>query len=50
LLKRSSLRNFRHPGVLLPKGNYVYDIYIDIYPYTFTWKRPNSLQKHIHRI
>ena len=45
LLKRSSLvRNFRHPGLLLPKGNYVYDIY----PYT--WKRPNSLKNYIHRI
>ena len=29
LLNRSSF-NFRHPGLLLPKGNYVYDIY----PYT----------------
>ena len=27
LVETFQFRNFRHPGVLLPKGNYVYDIY-----------------------
>ena len=51
LVETFKFRNFRHPGVLLPKGNYVYDIYIYRYiPFYFYMKRPNSLQKHIHRI
>ena len=49
LLKRSSLGTSDIQGCYSHKG-ITYMIYIDIYPYTFTWKRPNSLQKHIHRI
>ena len=35
-------RNFRYPGLLLPKGNYVYN--------NHTWRGPYSLQDYIHRI
>ena len=42
-------RNFRHPWLLLPKGNYIYNIYI-IYSMCPFWKRRNSLQNYIHRI